>query len=116
MIFLWTISTLILTAIVVVECFPEKSPASFTKDFSANLDEVKQFGGDFLPKFEFEEFFKKVEETPKREGDILLYNFRFRILRLKSQLLSNRDGYKKWCWEMKYHNIKISHIPQQDKT
>ena len=93
MIFLWTISTLILTGIVVVECFPEKSPTSFTKDFSANLDEVKQFGGDFLPKFEFEEFFKKVEETPKREGD--LFNFTFSYLGF---LMKKSISFKQECF------------------
>ena len=76
MIFLWTFSILILLDNV-VESFPQRSPTSFKKDFSANLDEVKQFGGDFLPKFEFEEFFKKVDETKEREGGVF-YSYQVR--------------------------------------
>ena len=41
-----------------------QSQTSFTKDFSANLEEVKKFGGgDFIPKFDFENFFKEVDEA-----------------------------------------------------
>jgi hypothetical protein len=40
-----------------------ESQTSFTKDFSANLQEVKKFGGDFIPKFDFENFFKEVDEA-----------------------------------------------------
>ena len=36
--------------------------ASFRKDFEANFGEIDKIGGDFLPKFEFEEFFKKIDE------------------------------------------------------
>ena len=43
--------------------------ASFRKDFVANFGEIDKIGGDFLPKFEFEEFFKKIDEESREEDD-----------------------------------------------
>jgi hypothetical protein len=67
------IRTLSFFLIVLTSTSGVQSQTSFKKDFSANLEEVKKFGGgDFIPKFDFENFFKEVDgvsasESP-REG------------------------------------------------